>query len=36
MFEYLSDNYPELVNEYVDLKVKHEQQELLEGEQNDI
>lgn len=34
MFEYLSDNYPELIDEYVDLKVKRERQELLEDERD--
>lgn len=36
MFEYLSDQYPELLNEYVELKVKHEQEELTENGYNDI
>lgn len=31
MFEYLSDQYPELLDEYVDIKVRHEQRELTEG-----
>lgn len=34
MFEYLSDNYPELIDEYVDLKVKRERKELLEDERD--
>lgn len=34
MFEYLSENYPELIDEYVDLKVKRERQELLEDERD--
>lgn len=35
MFEYLSDRYPELLDEYVDLKVRHEQRELTEGGYDD-
>lgn len=32
MFEYLSETYPDLVDEYVDLKVKREQRELTGGD----
>lgn len=31
MFEYLSDQYPELLDEYVNLKIRHEQQQLTEN-----
>lgn len=31
MYEHLSERYPELVNEYVDLKVQREQRELTGG-----
>ena len=31
MYEYLSDRYPELLDEYVDVKVRLEQQELTDG-----
>jgi hypothetical protein len=33
MFEYLADTHPELVDEYVDLRVKLEHQELLDTNQ---
>lgn len=32
MFEYLAETHPELVDEYVDLKVRLERQELLDDE----
>lgn len=34
MFEYLSDQYPELLDEYVDLKVRHEQRELTDSKRD--
>lgn len=34
MFEYLSENHPELIDEYVDLKVQHEREELLDDGRN--
>ncbi|MEM4780401.1 MAG: hypothetical protein QXG03_02380 [Halalkalicoccus sp.] len=35
MFEYLSETYPELLDEYVDLKVQRERRELLDGERDE-
>lgn len=35
MFEYLSETHPELVDEYVDLKVRREQRELTGGDRDE-
>lgn len=35
MFEYLSETHPELVDEYVDLKVRREQRELTGGDHDE-